>query len=58
MKQFDALAETYQKSTQIINNQKVTETAGDLKRKSKKKKEKTLASKLRLKEKKSGGEKK
>jgi hypothetical protein len=49
------LAETYQKSTQIIANQKVTETAGDLKRKSKKKKEKTLASKLRLKEKKSGG---
>ncbi len=58
LKQFDALAETYQKSTQIINTQKVTETAGDLKRKSKKKKEKTLASKLRLKEKKSGGEKK
>ena len=55
LKQFDALAETYQKSTQIIANQKVTESAGDLKRKSKKKKEKTLASKLRLKEKKSGG---
>jgi hypothetical protein len=33
----------------------VTETAGDLRRKDKKKKEKTLASKLRLKEKKSGG---
>jgi len=54
MKQFDALAETYQKSTQIINTQKVTESAGDLKRKSKKKKEKTLAAKLRLKEKKGG----
>ena len=58
LKQFDALAETYQKSTQIINKQQVTETAGDLKRKSKKKKEKTLAAKLRLKEKKTGGEKK
>lgn len=55
LKQFDALAETYQKSTQVIQTQKATETAGDLRRKDKKKKEKTLASKLRLKEKKSGG---
>ena len=57
LKQFDALAESYQKSTQAISTQKVTETAGDLRRKDKKKKEKTLASKLRLKEKKSGGDK-
>jgi hypothetical protein len=42
----------------MIKDQKATETAGDLKRKSKKKKEKTLASKLRLKEKKGGSEKK
>lgn len=55
LKQFDALAEQYEKSTSVIKNQKVAESAGDLKRKSKKKKEKTLASKLRLKEKKSGG---
>jgi hypothetical protein len=58
LKQFDALAEQYEKSTSLIKNQKVSESAGDLRRKSKKKKEKTLASKLRLKEKKSGGEKK
>ena len=58
LKQFDALAEQYEKSTSVINTQKATETAGDLKRKSKKKKEKTLASKLRLKEKKGGSEKK
>lgn len=58
LKQFDALAETYQKSTQVITTQKATESAGDLKRKSKKKKEKTLAAKLRLKEKKTGSEKK
>lgn len=58
MKQFDALAEQYEKSTSLIANQKATESAGDLKRKQKKKKEKTLASKLRLKEKKGGSEKK
>ena len=58
LKQFDALAEQYEKSTQLIKNQKVTESAGDLRRKQKKKKEKTLSSKLRMKEKKSGSEKK
>ena len=57
LKQFDALAEQYEKSTSIIQGQKATESAGDLKRKSKKKKEKTLAAKLRLKEKKGGAEK-
>lgn len=54
LKQFDALAEQYEKSASIIQGQKSTESAGDLKRKSKKKKEKTLAAKLRLKEKKGG----
>ncbi len=58
LKQFDALAEQYEKSAQVITSHKPTESAGDLKRKSKKKKEKTLASKLRLKEKKGGSEKK
>jgi hypothetical protein len=54
LKQFDALAEQYEKSASIIQGQKSTESAGDLKRKQKKKKEKTLAAKLRLKEKKGG----
>lgn len=58
LKQFDALAEQYEKSAAVISSHKPTESAGDLKRKSKKKKEKTLASKLRLKEKKGGSEKK
>jgi len=57
LKQFDALAEQYEKSASIIQGQKATESAGDLKRKSKKKKEKTLAAKLRLKEKKGGSDK-
>ena len=56
LKQFDALAEQYEKSASIIQTHKPTESAGDLKRKSKKKKEKTLASKLRLKEKKGGSD--
>lgn len=55
LKQFDALSSQYEKSTQLIKTQEVKESAGDLKRKSKKKKEKTLSSKLRLKEKKGGG---
>lgn len=42
----------------MIKTQTTTESAGDLKRKGKKKKEKTLAAKLRLKEKKGGSEKK
>ncbi len=55
MKQFDALSQQYEKSTSLISKQQPAETAGMLKRKGKKKKEKSLASKLRLKEKKSGG---
>ncbi len=52
MKQFDALASQFEKSTQIVQKQPKLETAGDLKKKTKKKKEKTMAAKLRLKEKK------
>lgn len=52
LKQFDALATQFEKSNQTVQNQAKTETAGDVRKKSKKKKEKTLAAKLRLKEKK------
>lgn len=52
LKQFDALASQFEKSQSIIQNQPKHETAGSLKKKTKKKKEKTLGAKLRLKEKK------
>lgn len=58
MKQFDALAVQFEKSNKAVTGQAKTESAGSLKRSNKKKKEKTLSSKLRLKEKKGGGEKK
>lgn len=54
MKQFDVLSEQYQKSATTIAAKQPVETAGMLKRKGKKKKEKSLSSKLRLKEKKGG----
>lgn len=55
LKQFDALATQFEKSQETIKNQVQTETAGELKKKTKQKKEKTLAAKLRLKEKGGGG---
>jgi hypothetical protein len=58
MKQFDALAQQFEKSNQRILNQDNKETAGMLKKSTKKKKEKKLTSKLRLKERKGGPEKK
>ena len=57
LKQFDALAVQFEKSNKAVTNQAKTESAGHLKRSNKKKKEKTLSSKLRLKEKKGGPEK-
>lgn len=52
LKQFDALATQFEKSSKTVQTQEQTESAGSLKKKTKQKKEKTMAAKLRLKEKK------
>lgn len=52
LKQFDALATQFEKSSKTVQGQEKTESAGSIKKKTKQKKEKTLSAKLRLKEKK------